>query len=337
MKRSSISTNRIVFIFLLSAITLFLLETKAYAHAGKTDWQGGHTDRETGDYHYHHGYPAHDHYDMDGDGKADCPYDFDDKTNHSSSTTGKSSGSSTGYTYPELETISRPTLPTQQEETSVPTQNTPIETKEDKMTKHLLFVVAFLIFVIIILLLMRKHSKEEIESLKMEMIKEDNIHKNELRKSELARLELQESYQRELEEEKKQAYVEIKENKRKIKAELSRFDEMLRKKYGDDYLYLLFGAKKHDYVGFDNLPASEDGSSADWGEKYTFFASSSKKSNIYHKYTCYHAGPMQINAYTIYSSGLRYVPCRVCNPELPNLDWYIKYREVIKFRETYLN
>ena len=325
------------FIVLLSSITVLLLETKASAHAGKTDWQGGHTDRETGDYHYHHGYPAHDHYDMDGDGKADCPYDFDDKTNHSSSTTGKSSGSSTGYTYPELETISRPTLPTQQEETSVPTQNTPIETKEDKMTKHLLFVIAFLIFVIIILIFMRKHSKEEIESLKMEMIKEDNIHKNELHKSELARLELQESYQRELEEEKKQAYVEIKENKRKIKAELSRFDEMLRKKYGDDYLYLLFGAKKHDYVGFDNLPAADDGSSTDWGEKYTFFASSSKKSDIYHRYSCHHAGIKQINAYTIYCSGFKYVPCKICNPELPELDWYLKYREVIEFRNTYLN
>ena len=115
--------SKLFLILLLSSITVFILTTNASAHSGKTDWQGGHTDSSTGDYHYHHGYPAHDHYDMDGDGKADCPYDFDDKTNHSSST-GKSSGSSTGYTYPELETISRPTLPTQQEETSVPTQNT---------------------------------------------------------------------------------------------------------------------------------------------------------------------------------------------------------------------
>lgn len=50
------------------------------AHPGKTDGSGGHTDRSTGDYHYHHGYSAHDHYDMDGDGDIDCPYDFDDKT-----------------------------------------------------------------------------------------------------------------------------------------------------------------------------------------------------------------------------------------------------------------
>lgn len=50
------------------------------AHPGRTDSKGGHTNHSTGEYHYHHGYPAHDHYDMDGDGTVDCPYDFADKT-----------------------------------------------------------------------------------------------------------------------------------------------------------------------------------------------------------------------------------------------------------------
>lgn len=61
------------------------------AHPGGTDGSGGHTDRSTGEYHYHHGYPAHDHYDMDGDGNVDCPYDFHDKTVRNSS------ASSAGY------------------------------------------------------------------------------------------------------------------------------------------------------------------------------------------------------------------------------------------------
>lgn len=65
-------------------LCLFLLCPSALAHGGKTDANGGHYDRSTGEYHYHHGYPAHQHYDMDGDGVADCPYDFDDKTDHSS-------------------------------------------------------------------------------------------------------------------------------------------------------------------------------------------------------------------------------------------------------------
>lgn len=63
---------------------LLLLSPTVLAHSGKTDAHGGHYDRSTGEYHYHHGYPAHQHYDMDGDGIIDCPYDFDDKTDHSS-------------------------------------------------------------------------------------------------------------------------------------------------------------------------------------------------------------------------------------------------------------
>lgn len=56
------------------------------AHSGRTDGSGGHYNRSTGEYHYHHGYSAHDHYDMDGDGKSDCPYEFKNNTNHSSGT-----------------------------------------------------------------------------------------------------------------------------------------------------------------------------------------------------------------------------------------------------------
>lgn len=40
----------------------------------------GHTDRSTGEYHYHHGYKAHQH------SNGICPYDYDDKTVHSSGT-----------------------------------------------------------------------------------------------------------------------------------------------------------------------------------------------------------------------------------------------------------
>ena len=60
------------------AATLFPI--CAYAHSGGTDSNGGHYNRSTGEYHYHHGYSAHQHIDMDGDGKLDCPYDFKDTT-----------------------------------------------------------------------------------------------------------------------------------------------------------------------------------------------------------------------------------------------------------------
>lgn len=77
-------------IILISALlTLFsiLISSFAiviYAHSGKTDSSGGHYDHSTGKYHYHHGYSAHQHYDMDGDGDIDCPYKFDGKPIHNS-------------------------------------------------------------------------------------------------------------------------------------------------------------------------------------------------------------------------------------------------------------
>jgi hypothetical protein len=83
--------------FLLSAfgvaMLILLLTIVAYAHPGRTDSSGGHYNNSTGDYHYHHGYSAHDHYDMDGDGVLDCPYDFDDKTNHNNNNSGNPSTS----------------------------------------------------------------------------------------------------------------------------------------------------------------------------------------------------------------------------------------------------
>lgn len=93
------------------AICIFLLLSVcviAYAHSGRTDAKGGHWDRSTGEYHYHHGYSAHQHYDMDGDGIPDCPYDFEDKTGSSS---GKSSDTSKSSSPIYAQPYSQPTLP----------------------------------------------------------------------------------------------------------------------------------------------------------------------------------------------------------------------------------
>lgn len=72
-------------VIILSLCLIHLLPVISYAHSGRTDANGGHYNRSTGEYHYHHGYPAHQHT------NGVCPYDFKDKTNHSS---GSNSGSS---------------------------------------------------------------------------------------------------------------------------------------------------------------------------------------------------------------------------------------------------
>lgn len=81
--------KRLFATFVIVALTSSFLLTLVSAHPGHTDSNGGHTDSDTGDYHYHHGYAAHAHFDMDGNGTIDCPYDFDDQT-------GRNSGASTG-------------------------------------------------------------------------------------------------------------------------------------------------------------------------------------------------------------------------------------------------
>lgn len=73
--------KRILATVIALILTLPILLLTVWAHPGGTDSAGGHTDHDTGEYHYHHGYPAHDHADTDGDGYVECPYrpDWEDR------------------------------------------------------------------------------------------------------------------------------------------------------------------------------------------------------------------------------------------------------------------
>ena len=88
------SGSKLIKIIAGCTLCLFLLTICTYAHSGKTDYAGGHYNNSTGEYHYHHGYSAHSHYDIDGDGVIDCPYEFNDKTNHNNSLNNSSSSNS---------------------------------------------------------------------------------------------------------------------------------------------------------------------------------------------------------------------------------------------------
>lgn len=57
-------------------ILIILLTCPVSAHSGGTDSRGGHN--SPSGYHYHHGYPAHQHE------NGVCPYNYSDKTNHNS-------------------------------------------------------------------------------------------------------------------------------------------------------------------------------------------------------------------------------------------------------------
>lgn len=66
--------KRIILISFL--VSLFVISVSC-AHSGRTDANGGHYDRSTGEYHYHHGYPAHQH------PNGICPYSNTPNINNS--------------------------------------------------------------------------------------------------------------------------------------------------------------------------------------------------------------------------------------------------------------
>lgn len=74
---------KIFMLIILCTIFISFPLTTIYAHRGRTDSSGGHYDRSTGEYHYHHGYSAHQH------PNGICPYfntnNNDTKTSNSSS------------------------------------------------------------------------------------------------------------------------------------------------------------------------------------------------------------------------------------------------------------
>ena len=80
-------------VILIGVVSAFLLPVSA--HPGKTDANGGHKDHSTGEYHYHHGFEEHQHYDINGDNLPDCPFEYEDRTDHSAKESPKSKKSDT--------------------------------------------------------------------------------------------------------------------------------------------------------------------------------------------------------------------------------------------------
>lgn len=80
---------------------LISLVVPVFAHPGSLDENGGHYNRSTGEYHYHHGYSAHQHT------NGECPYDFKDNVDDDYTPNSNSSSSSSSSYKP-----TEPTEPT---------------------------------------------------------------------------------------------------------------------------------------------------------------------------------------------------------------------------------
>ena len=53
--------GKLAFVFFLLLVIIFVNHFAVTAHSGGTDGNGGHYNHSTGEYHYHHGHPAHQH------------------------------------------------------------------------------------------------------------------------------------------------------------------------------------------------------------------------------------------------------------------------------------
>lgn len=95
--------KRVFFVFTILCLIFF--SVISFAHSGRTDSNGGHINHATGEYHYHHGYSAHNHYDIDGDGKEDCPMTYKSSNSSSYQISSNNTPSSDGLSSEEIWSI----------------------------------------------------------------------------------------------------------------------------------------------------------------------------------------------------------------------------------------
>ena len=169
---------------ILLLILFISILTMSFAHSGKTDSNGGHYDSSTGEYHYHHGYPAHQH---NADGS--CPYEtklvINDTTNNNDDEIYEIKGSNEEYYINKLNEM----------EEQIESLNSEIDSKDleiedlkeqvenvnsNKETLNEMYI--FIIIVIIcILYFTNKNKKEQLEKYK----ELENIIRNELKTKDL--------------------------------------------------------------------------------------------------------------------------------------------------------
>lgn len=300
----------------VAACLVILMATTIRSHSGRTDSSGGHWDSSTGEYHYHHGYTAHDHYDMDGDGDIDCPYDFVVQESNS----GVSSGSSSTSTI-----VSEPKQTEDDPVDEVPDQ-TPAVTEEPKpdrtfsrrQKREIIILVGILMLIVIIPIC---------------------FYKRESRIQEERRIAEQKRIEKE---------VTDRINLRRQRSTQSIFMNMLRSEYNSlcTLQSLLIEKRKsavhtpeelvqipeNTLMDSEGYPFEADVPKGN-ADRYTFSLSDT---GVYHKFSCRYASSQKTNAVKLalltserhrYTRSIR--PCLICKPVLPDLSWYPRYQTVL--------
>lgn len=342
-------------LFLMAAILASVIPVSA--HPGRTDENGGHVDSSTGEYHYHHGYSAHQH----EDGK--CPYDFDDKTGLKSGT--PSSGTKKDSAISSTSPFVPYTSPT------VSYSYTPKEAKgsDDEVPVFIVIGIVVSLGIVIAVMMGKISSKDsEIYSLSRRIDSEEKAYESKLEELKL-RIEsvdsLEKQYEAKIEklilqlgsynniknqyeskiwemqlqikdleeklsdaaEEKEQLLNRIQQNESerlddKRKEINGSLKDKLRYEFGDQYLLKLSGAPENIIFDSDGFPHRY----VNDRDQYTFYVGST---NRYHTMNCRYAmSARKVHAFEVIEK--KYHSCGLCYPILPDLSWYKRYISYMK-------
>ena len=143
MTKSKHKPYKFLTIIILSLCLIHLLPVISCAHSGRTDADGGHYNSDTGEYHYHHGYPAHQHT------GGVCPYESKGKTN-------RFSGSSSGNSSKKSEEIS----PQQSSVGSTTAVAKKTEKANSGIGRAIAFHIAFACFTVVVVILFVKKTRK---------------------------------------------------------------------------------------------------------------------------------------------------------------------------------
>ena len=264
---------------IIAFILFAVFATVVFAHPGRTDSNGGHYNRSTGEYHYHDGLSA-----------------------------GKSGGDSASEEYYyNSDYLSRSTVKTA---TPSPTP-TPINVSVPLWAKWILLLISIGLLVCLIVALSYKREIKRLEAV-LEKVRQQHIQEH----NQLSSM---------------------------VKCDLSELWALFASAYGDSFLATVCGMPDGENIGIDNLPYTDDYPLLKWGSKYTFYfnymnySSGSIPCRRLHTPSCrYAAGALQVNAYEIKQKNNIYIPCQICKPSLPDMEWvdnYNKYQKI--FTEHY--
>jgi len=119
-----------------------------------------------------------------------------------------------------------------------------------------------------------------------------------------------------------------KEDKRKWADEMKAHDEYVIM-YGGKDISGQVNMPNDTEIGDDGLPR-EKNSKQYWGDKYTFYTS--RTGMYFHKTKgCNRHATIATHAYRTYEL----IPCRKCDPVIPDLSWYQDYIDIIQIKDQH--